>query len=128
MQNHARGDGGRGVLPITFLWAVFASSDDHISDVLCIGNISRRKQSDFAEWIKSGACVFLYWREFKAAVSNLASKAGSFGPILALDVINDNGFFPRQECWNDKPYALAGASGCKRQDVLGSVVTQIVKA
>src|SRR6185312_12045666 len=43
MQNHACRDGSCGILPIALLRAIFASSDDHVRDILCIGNISRGK-------------------------------------------------------------------------------------
>src|SRR5580704_12831483 len=40
MEDHSGSDGRRSVLPIAFLWAVLARADEHVRNVLRVGNIA----------------------------------------------------------------------------------------
>ena len=53
VQDHSCRDGGRGILPVAFLRAVLAGAHDHVGDILCIADITRREQPDLAKRIES---------------------------------------------------------------------------
>src|SRR5258706_8202371 len=118
----SRSDGRSGVLPVAFLRAVFAGSNEHVRNVLRVGNIAVAEQADFRQRIKSGRVFGLYRGELETDLARLAAEARGFGPVLALNVIDHGAFRPRQERRNDDTYAFAAPCGSKRKDVFRAVV------
>ena len=53
MEDHPRRDGRGGVLPVAFLRTVFPGTDEHVRNVLSIGNIAFREEANFRQRIKS---------------------------------------------------------------------------
>ena len=49
VQDHAGGDRGGGVLPITLLGRVLARAHDHIRHVLGVGDVARRSEPNFGQ-------------------------------------------------------------------------------
>src|SRR5258707_13727841 len=113
MQDHPRSDGRSGVLPVAFLRAVFAGANEHVRNVLRVGNIAVAEQADFRQRIKSGRVFGLYRGELETDFARLAAEARGFGPILALNVIDHGAFPPRHERSNDDTYAFPAPGGSK---------------
>src|SRR4051812_28090761 len=53
--------------------------------------------------------------------------SGGLGPILSFDVVDDGAFAPAQQRRNYQTHAFAGSGRSKGQDMLGTVMTKIVK-
>src|SRR3954452_2869585 len=127
MKDHPSGDRRGSILPIAFLRAVFASSNNHVGNVLSIGHVARCEQANFSEWVESGTRVFFNRRELEAAISKPGPKTCRFGPVFSLDVVHNGGFFPCEKCRNHQPDSFARTSWCERQDVLRPVVPQVME-
>src|SRR3954453_1717405 len=127
MKNHSGCDRRGSILPIPFLRAIFTSSDDHVGDVLCVRHIARREQTNFSERVEAGTRVFLNRRELEAAISKPGPKTCRFGPVFALDVVHNCGFFPCEKRWNYQPDSFAGTGWCERRDGRRPVGPQVVE-
>ena len=127
MQDHPRRDRGSSVLPVAFLRTVFPGADEHVRNVLCVGNIAIGEQANFRQRIESGRVLGLYGRELETDLPRLAAETRGLGPILTLNVVDHGAFRPRQECRNDDAYAFAAPCGSKREDVFRAVVPQVVE-
>jgi hypothetical protein len=108
------------------LWGVLPRSHDHVGNILRIGDVAGRAQTDFGQRIESGS-VLLDWREFKAHVPLRLAITGGLSPILALDVIDHGTFHPCQQCRNHQADAFASAGWGKGEDMLGAVMAQVMK-
>ena len=96
--------------------------------MFCASETSRSvNEADFRKGIKSGGVLGLNGRELEAEMTRLAAKTGSFRPILALNVVNNSAFRPRQQRRNHKPYPFAAARWCERKDVFRAIVPQVVE-
>jgi len=95
MQDHPRGDGRGGVLPVAFLRTVFPGADEHVRNVLRVGNIAIGEETNFRQRIKSGRVLGLYGRELETDLPRLTAETRSLGPILTLNVVDHGAFRPR---------------------------------
>ena len=127
MQDHPRSDGRGGVLPVAFLRAVFPGADEHVRNVLRVGNIAISEEANFRQRIESGRVLGLYRGELETDLPRLAAETRGLGPILTLNVVDHGAFRPRQECRDDDPYPFAAPCGSKREDVFRAVVPQVVE-
>ena len=127
MQDHPRRDGRGGVLPVAFLRAVFPGADEHVRNVLGVGNIAIGEEANFRQRIKSRRVLRFHGRELETDLPSLAAETRGLGPILPLNVVDHGAFRPRQECRNDDAHALAAPCGSKREDVFRAVVPQVVE-
>ena len=71
VQDHSRGDGRGGILPVALLRAVLAGAHDHVGDVLGVADIARREQPHLAQRIESGAGLLLNRRKLEAEMALL---------------------------------------------------------
>src|SRR5215471_3378180 len=55
------------------------------------------------------------------------SVARRLGPVFALDVVNDARFRPGEQARNDKTHALAAAGRSESENMLGTVMTEIME-
>ena len=84
VQDHASCYRSSSVLPITFLRAVFTRAHNHVGDVLCIGDIARRKKPNFGQRVESRARVLFHRGKLKTQVSLLNAEARPSSPSSRL--------------------------------------------
>ncbi len=126
MQDHPGCDRCGGILPVAFLGAIFAGAHDHVRDVLRIRNVARGADADFGKRVEAGAVSSSTGENLKQRCPRLA-EAGSFRPILTLDVVDHGRFRPCEERRDYQTDALAAAGGREGQNMLRSVMPEVVK-
>ena len=114
-------------MPVAVLWFVFVRADEHVRNVLGIGNVAFGEEPDFRQRIKSRRLVRFHGSKFETDLSGLVAESSGFGPIFPLNVVDHGAFRPGQECRNNDAHALAAPRGSKRQDVFRAVVSQVVE-
>ena len=116
-----------GLRPVLVFKALALRVDEHGRDVLHVGDFVRRPQPNLGEWIE--ACgLRIPGIEANHALSRaLLAPAGGPVPVLAFDVEDDRRLPPTQERRNHEPDALPASGRRKRENVLGSVMPEVVR-
>jgi hypothetical protein len=96
--------------------------DQDVGDVLDVANLPFAS-ADLEQGIVGGARRVGRIEEQNAAEP--AAPAGSEGPVLAFDVVDDRGAGPRQQRRNDETDTFPGSSWREAQDMLGAIMTQV---
>src|SRR5467141_701943 len=122
MQNHPRRDRRGCILPVALLRTVLPGADEHVRDVLRVGNIAVCEKANLGQWIESGRVFGLYGGELETNLPRLASETRGLSPILPFNVVDHGAFRPREKCRNDDTNAFAAPCGSKRKDVFRAVV------
>ena len=113
VQNHSGSDRSGSILPITLLRAVLAGADDHVGDVLGVGDVARSEEPNLGQRIESGTAGLLNRRKLEAEVSLLRAEAGRLGPVLALDVVDDGDSDQASKVGITRPTPLPERVGAK---------------
>ena len=128
VQDHSCRDGSRGILPVAFLRAVLAGTDDHVGDVLGVADITRREQTHLAQRIESRAGLLLNRRKLEAEMALLAAKPRRLRPVLTFDVIDHGALFPSQQRRDHQADAFAAPRWREGENVFGTVVAEVIQS
>ena len=112
-----------GFLPVVPLVERAFGIDEHVGDVLHVAHLPVAAAHLEQRVVGGRLGVGRVEQEHPAV---LCAEAGSELPVLTLDVVNDGGAWPGQKRGHDEADALAGSGGRETENVLGTVVTEIV--
>ena len=112
-----------GLLPVIAAFQRSFRVDQHIRDILDIAHLPFAA-ANFQQWIIGGR-IRVGWIEQQHAAVPLA-KAGSQGPVLSLDVMDDATARPGQKRRHHQTDALAGSGRREAEHMFRSIMPEVV--
>ena len=122
MENHADQKRVAGLLPVVPAFECPFGVHQNVGDVLHIADFPFALPH-FEQRIVAGT-LRVGWIE-QQAMRELRPETGRQLPVLTLDVVDDGGMWPGQQCRDDKTNALAGTGRRKGQHMFRAVMTEI---